>query len=80
MSSVSSTSGKRILSLDGGGVRGLSQLIILNAIMEKIDYVLYGDNDLERSRPCGFFDLICGTSTGGLNALMLGRLGMVSPI
>lgn len=28
-------------------------------------------------RPCEVFDLICGTSTGGLIALMLGRLQMV---
>ena len=27
--------------------------------------------------PCQYFDLIGGTSTGGLIALMLGRLGMV---
>jgi len=28
-------------------------------------------------RPCEVFDLICGTSTGGLIAIMLGRLEMV---
>ena len=27
-------------------------------------------------RPCDLFDMICGTSTGGLIAIMLGRLGM----
>ena len=28
-------------------------------------------------RPYEYFDLICGTSTGGLIAIMLGKLGMV---
>jgi len=31
-----------------------------------------------RLRPCNVFDLICGTSTGGLIAILLGRLQMVS--
>jgi patatin-like phospholipase/acyl hydrolase len=31
----------------------------------------------ETPRPCEYFELICGTSTGGLIAIMLGRLRMV---
>jgi hypothetical protein len=31
----------------------------------------------ETARPCEYFDLICGTGTGGLIALMIGRMGMV---
>src|SRR5271170_3400696 len=64
----------RILSLDGGGVRGLSSLLILREIMAEIR---------RRTRatiaplPCEYFDLIGGTSTGGLIAIMLGRLRMV---
>jgi patatin-like phospholipase/acyl hydrolase len=70
----------RILSLDGGGVRGISSLYILRAVMDQIAR----ENNTEDPdapelfpRPCEYFDLICGTSTGGLIALMLGRLRMV---
>lgn len=56
-----------LLSLDGGGVRGLSSLLILQKLMESID----PDNP---PKPCEYFDMICGTSTGGLIAIMLGRL------
>ncbi|KAI4717347.1 FabD/lysophospholipase-like protein [Aureobasidium sp. EXF-10727] len=55
--------GIRILSLDGGGMRGIMELEILRAI-EKI----LGGNVRIQS----FFDLIVGTSTGGINALALG--------
>lgn len=74
---VASDKPLRILSLDGGGVRGLSQLVILDHVMERLEYKLGRDPQLNPCRPCEFFDLICGTSTGGLTALMLGRLRMV---
>lgn len=62
-----------LLALDGGGIRGLSELMILNEIMRRVQY----DQQLaELPRPCDYFDLIGGTSTGGLIALMLGRLRM----
>ncbi|KAJ1307827.1 hypothetical protein OPQ81_001909 [Rhizoctonia solani] len=57
----------RLLSLDGGGVRGISSLRILKDIMDRIR---------PGARPCDYFDLIAGTSTGGLIAIMLGRLRM----
>jgi patatin-like phospholipase/acyl hydrolase len=71
----------RILCLDGGGVRGLSSLHILKELMSQIRR-----NDESRSRqksrsplrPCDYFDLICGTGTGGILAIMLGRLQYVS--
>jgi patatin-like phospholipase/acyl hydrolase len=47
-----------LLSLDGGGVRGLSSLYILQRIMNAID----PDNP---PKPCDYFDVIGGTSTGG---------------
>ncbi|KAI1356632.1 phospholipase [Xylaria sp. FL0043] len=73
-SSFEST-GLCILSLDGGGVRGLSTLYVLQRIMSRL-------NDERREiglpdvKPCEVFDLIGGTSTGGLIAIMLGRLEM----
>ncbi|KAI1091962.1 FabD/lysophospholipase-like protein [Rostrohypoxylon terebratum] len=63
----------RILSLDGGGIRGVSSLQILQGLMEKIREVR---GLAEVPRPCDIFDLIGGTSTGGIIAIMLGRLGM----
>ena len=69
-----------ILSLDGGGVRGISSLYILKELMDQIKLKLMHDKPdepLETLRPCDVFDLICGTSTGGLIAIMLGRLEMV---
>ncbi|KAI0483868.1 acyl transferase/acyl hydrolase/lysophospholipase [Xylaria cf. heliscus] len=63
----------RILSLDGGGIRGLSSLIILEEIMRK---VAEAEKEPGAVRPCDYFDLIGGTSTGGIIALMLGRLEM----
>ncbi|KXG45220.1 Acyl transferase/acyl hydrolase/lysophospholipase [Penicillium griseofulvum] len=63
----------RILSLDGGGIRGISSLLILERIMERI----CDAEDLDHvPRPCDQFDLIGGTSTGGIIAIMLGKLGM----
>ncbi|KAJ1337373.1 cGAMP-activated phospholipase [Microdochium nivale] len=59
----------RLLALDGGGVRGLSSLMILRSLMAAVD----PDNP---PKPCDYFDMIGGTSTGGLIAVMLGRLHM----
>lgn len=65
----------RILSLDGGGVRGIASLYILLELMHQLRRELKTSEVL---RPCDCFDLICGTSTGGLIAIMLGRLRYVS--
>ncbi|CAG7954567.1 unnamed protein product [Penicillium olsonii] len=66
----------RILSLDGGGVRGYSMLILLQELMYRT-YVECEGKPPRRDqipKPCDHFDLIAGTGTGGLIALMLGRL------
>lgn len=58
-----------LLALDGGGVRGLSSLVVLRQLMEMI-------KPEDPPKPCDYFDMIGGTSTGGLIAIMLGRLRM----
>ncbi|KAK0489783.1 FabD/lysophospholipase-like protein [Armillaria luteobubalina] len=62
-----------LLSLDGGGIRGVSELFILDEIMKRIQL---RKNLPNAPKPCEYFDLIGGTSTGGLIAIMLGRLKM----
>jgi patatin-like phospholipase/acyl hydrolase len=47
---------------DGGGVRGVSSLIILDKIMNNIKDMY---NLAEVPKPCDFFHMIGGTSTGG---------------
>ncbi|KUI74333.1 Phospholipase A I [Cytospora mali] len=66
----------RILSLDGGGVRGYSMFIIIQEIMHRTFVEIEGraPRRNEIPKPADHFDLIVGTGTGGLIALMLGRL------
>lgn len=63
----------RVLCIDGGGVKGYTSLLILKRIFR----TMMAEGQLhEMPRPCNVFDLIVGTSTGGLIAVMLGRLHM----
>ncbi|KAK4444866.1 calcium-independent phospholipase A2-gamma [Podospora aff. communis PSN243] len=66
----------RILSLDGGGVRGYSMFLIIQELMHRTFVEIEGraPRRSEIPKPCEHFDLIVGTGTGGLIALMLGRL------
>ncbi|KAF9940702.1 hypothetical protein BGZ67_007043 [Mortierella alpina] len=65
--------GARLLSLDGGGVRGIASLIILDEIMKRVQKRLNLD---QTPLPADYFDLAAGTSAGGINAIMLFRLRM----
>ena len=51
----------RILSIDGGGIKGVFPAALLAAIEESLDHTI-----------ADHFDLIAGTSTGGIIALGLG--------
>jgi patatin-like phospholipase/acyl hydrolase len=66
MAAIATPSGApvRVLALDGGGVRGLSELVILEQIMEKIN-IRREQEDLPPQEPWQAFDMIGGTSTGG---------------
>lgn len=60
----SNSRGLCLLSLDGGGVRGLSTLLILQQLMRRTNHERHAAG-LEKVKPCELFDLIGGTSTGG---------------
>lgn len=58
---------RRILSLDGGGIRGLMTLQVLKRIEEVIQ------EHTGKRRLCDYFDYIGGTSTGAIIAAGLAR-------
>ncbi|MGZ5889558.1 MAG: patatin-like phospholipase family protein [Hyphomicrobium sp.] len=65
---------KRILSLDGGGTKGIIEI----AFLEKIESLLAGRTSNPAAfRLCDYFDLIGGTSTGSIIATAL-ALGMTA--
>ncbi|KAH8919317.1 FabD/lysophospholipase-like protein [Atractiella rhizophila] len=66
--------GLRILAIDNGGICTFSTLYMLDVVMLEVGELLEAKG--QEVRPCDVFDLICGTSTGGWMAIMLGRLGM----
>jgi len=59
---------KRILSLDGGGLRGVLSLGILQELERLLSERHGGQQDF---RLCHYFDLIAGTSTGAIIAAAL---------
>ncbi|KAF2463434.1 FabD/lysophospholipase-like protein [Lindgomyces ingoldianus] len=68
----------RVLSLDGGGVRSFASLLILKDLMRHLNELRSqgAKNSTEPLRPTDVFDYMYGSSSGGLIAIMLGRLGM----
>ncbi|KAH9888239.1 FabD/lysophospholipase-like protein [Xylariomycetidae sp. FL2044] len=64
-----------LLALDGGGIRGISELRILDKIMRRVQKE---ENLSQLPRPCDYFHLMAGTSTGGLVAILLSRFKMTT--
>ncbi len=61
-----------ILCIDGGGMRGIIPAVIISKLDEKL-------KQLDEEKPLySFFDLITGTSTGGLIALGLSTSPLIS--
>ncbi|MFZ1256999.1 MAG: patatin-like phospholipase family protein [Saprospiraceae bacterium] len=58
---------KRILSLDGGGIRGILTL----GFLEEMEYILREKTKNPKLKLCDYFDLIGGTSTGSIIAASL---------
>jgi hypothetical protein len=80
-----------ILTLDGGGIRGYSSLLILQHLMHEVaecekrlqeeEGPIGTQREFKEDEllPCHYFDYMYGTSTGGLISVMLGRLRMTVP-
>ncbi|KAF5338920.1 hypothetical protein D9611_008744 [Ephemerocybe angulata] len=71
----SSPNGTRVLSLDGGGFRGLGMLLVLKEITKQANLRNREPSD-PQLKPCDIFDIVVGSSTGGLVAVLVGRLGL----
>lgn len=83
---------KTILSIDDGGIRGYSSLLLLQALMNEIKKIELSEKPVFSSsigspyvdtlegctlyRPCHYFDYIAGSGSSSLIAIMLGRYRM----
>ena len=68
---------RRILALDGGGIRGMITLRVLQRLEEDLAAALDAGPEF---RLCDFFDLIGGTSTGAIIATALARRMSVAEV
>ncbi|KAH8806708.1 hypothetical protein DL96DRAFT_1686144 [Flagelloscypha sp. PMI_526] len=65
--------GLRFLSFDGGGIRAVSQALMVREMMNRVQT----DHQLSSPpRVCDYFDMVCGSGFGGILAIMCGILKM----
>jgi hypothetical protein len=57
--------GMLTIFIDAGGPQGISQLLILKDVMERLSNDERGDSQGIVKRPCEVFDMIGGVGTGG---------------
>ena len=67
----------KILTIDGGGLQGISTLLILEELLRAI--ARNNGCATSKPRPCDVFDVITGIGPGGWLALLLGRFQMDIP-
>ncbi|KAH8834490.1 hypothetical protein DL96DRAFT_1810747 [Flagelloscypha sp. PMI_526] len=69
----SSGDGVRLLSFDGGGIRSITQALMVREMMHRIEH----DHQLPHPpKVSEYFDMICGSGLGGILAIMCGVLHM----
>lgn len=68
---------RKLLALDGGGIRGTITLRVLERLEAKLREALNAGSEF---RLCDFFDLIGGTSTGAIIATALARRMSVAEV
>ncbi|KAH8834495.1 hypothetical protein DL96DRAFT_1704089 [Flagelloscypha sp. PMI_526] len=72
-STSSPSDGVRLLSFDGGGIRSITQALMIREIMHRVEE----DHRLPSPpKVSDYFDMICGSGLGGLLAIMCGVFHM----
>ncbi|KIM31130.1 hypothetical protein M408DRAFT_327421 [Serendipita vermifera MAFF 305830] len=66
----------KVASFDGGGIRTFSQLGMMREIMHRVRWDKYPNDHNRVVLPCEHFDLIGGSDTGGLVAILFVKLRM----
>jgi hypothetical protein len=66
----------KILTIDGGGLQAISNLLILDKLL---DTIASNNQAKVKPRPCDIFDTIAGIGAGGWLALLLGRFHLDIP-